>query len=300
MSRKCLLHIGTTKTGTTTIQHSLDCNRRILNAAGYKMLPNNLRQGNSDYLLALSQKKNSLNKDSENIYNNFLSKNRSNIIITSEQFSVNGAIDRDFFQRTFNFLSSFDLEVNVILFVRNQKEWILSDYIQDVKGGGVYSLEKYIQISLENEPEKYDLNKLVRSIKSSGSSLLIKPYLRDTKKWNATNIFYQCIPNFERSLQKLVKKVKDKNTLRPSKSAINEIITFNKLYRSNFDKKIDFSINLKNSFRKVVDALSEIHESQEPLSLSQDLENQIEKVYRKGNNELCNEFKDLKRALIFD
>ena len=58
MAKNCILHIGTTKTGTTTIQHSLDCNRKILNAAGYEMLPNKLRQGNSDYLLALSQSKN--------------------------------------------------------------------------------------------------------------------------------------------------------------------------------------------------------------------------------------------------
>ena len=57
MSRICILHIGATKTGTTTIQHSLDCNRKILRAAGYKMLPNKLRKGNSDYLLALSHSK---------------------------------------------------------------------------------------------------------------------------------------------------------------------------------------------------------------------------------------------------
>jgi len=62
MSRICILHIGATKTGTTTIQHSLDFNRKILKAAGYQMLPNKLRKGNSDYLLALSHNKNKLNQ----------------------------------------------------------------------------------------------------------------------------------------------------------------------------------------------------------------------------------------------
>ena len=143
MSRICLLHIGTTKTGTTTIQHSLDSNRKVLKAAGYEMLPNKLRQGNSDYLLALSQSKNKSNQETQDIYSKFFTKNKSNIIITSEQFSVIGATDRDFFKKTFNFLFSFNFKVNVILFVRNQKEWILSDYIQNVKGGGIYSLEKY-------------------------------------------------------------------------------------------------------------------------------------------------------------
>jgi len=300
MSRLCLLHIGTTKTGTTTIQHSLDLNRKILNAAGYKMLPNNLRQGNSDYLLALSHLKNKLNQETQDIYSEFFSNNKSNVIITSEQFSVHGAIDRNFFKRTFKFLSSFDFKVNVILFVRNQKEWILSDYIQDVKGGGIYSLEKYVQMSLQNEPEKYDLYKLISYLSNSGVNLTINPYLRGIKKFNSVRDFYKSIPKFGRPLQKLVKRIKDQNTLRPSKRAIDEIIIFNKVYRSNIEKGISFSTNLKNSFRQVVNSLAEIHESQEPLQLSNDLERQIEMVYRNGNNKLCNEFKDLAKVLVFD
>lgn len=302
MSRICILHIGATKTGTTTIQHSLDCNRKILKAAGYQMLPNKLRKGNSDYLLALSHSKNKLNQESQDVYSKFFTKkNKSNIILTSEQFSVIGANDRDFFKRIFNFLLNFDFKVYVILFVRNQKEWILSDYIQDVKGGGIYNLEKYIQISLENEPEKYDLYKLISNLKNSGVNLTINPYLRDIrKKWKAEMCFYDSLPYFKLPLQKLVKKIKDQNTLRPSRRAIDEIITFNRVYRSNFNKDIYLSESLKKSFIKVVNALSEIHASQEPLELSNHLKNQIEKVYRNGNNELCNEFKALKKVLIFD
>jgi len=81
---------------------------------------------------------------------------------------------------------------------------------------------------------------------------------------------------------------------------IDEIIIFNKVYRSNIEKGISFSTNLKNSFRQVVNSLAEIHESQEPLQLSNDLERQIEMVYRNGNNKLCNEFKDLAKVLVFD
>ena len=199
MSRICVLHIGATKTGTTSIQHSLDCNRKILTAAGYQMLPNKHRKGNSDYLLALSHSKNKLNQETQDVYSKFFTKkNKSNIILTSEQFSVIGANDRDFFKRISNFLLSFDFKVYVILFVRNQKEWILSDYIQDVKGGGIYNLEKYIQISLENEPEKYDLYKLISNLKNSGVNLTINPYLRDIrKKWKAEMCFYNSLPYFQ-------------------------------------------------------------------------------------------------------
>ena len=129
MPKICLLHIGTTKTGTTSLQHSLDLNRKILYAAGYEMLSNKLRNGNSDYLLALSQSKKNSYGDIENVYRKFISKSKANIIITSERFSTIGCLDKDFFKRTFDFISSCDLEIKVILYVRNQKNWILSDYI---------------------------------------------------------------------------------------------------------------------------------------------------------------------------
>ena len=60
--------------------------------------------------------------------------------------------------------------------------------------------------------------------------------------------FYNSLPYFQIPLQKLVKKIKDQNTLRPSRRAIDEIITFNKVYRSNFNKDIDLSKSLKKSF----------------------------------------------------
>ena len=298
MPKICLLHIGTTKTGTTSLQHSLDLNRKILYAAGYEMLSNKLRKGNSDYLLALSQSKRNSDSDIENVYRKFISKSKSNIIITSEQFSTIGCIDKYFFKRTFDFISSCDLEIKVILYVRNQKNWILSDYIQDVKGGGTYSLEQFVKISLEKEPDKYDLYKLICSLRNLGVNLVVRPYLTDTlKKSDMAYSFYKNIPNFNSPLRKLVKRIKNKNSLRPSKSAIDEIIIFNKLFRSKFDEKIDANSKLQKAFKKVVFAISEIYESKEPLQLSKDLEKQIEVIYREGNNELFNEFENLKQIL---
>ena len=297
MSRICLLHIGTTKTGTTTIQHSLDINRKILNAAGYKMLSNKLRQGNSDYLLALSQSKNISDKNIEDLYRKFISRTKSNVIITSEQFSSLGSFNKDFFKKTFDFLSSCDLEIYVILYVRNQKYWILSDYIQDIKGGGTYSLDKYIKISLEKESYKYDLHKLLCSLRTTSINLIIRPYLKDFRKWNVKNDFYKSIPNFQPNMQKLLKNKKDQNTLRPTKSAIDQIILFNS-YRSNIDKKIRISSDLKNSFKKVVQALSEMYKLEDNLKLCSDLEKQIESIYRDGNNEICKHYNELKEVLL--
>ena len=131
-----------------------------------------------------------------------------------------------------------------------------------------------------------------------GANLVVKPYLTDTrKKSDMAYSFYKNIPNFNSSLRKLVKRIRRKNSLRPSKSAIDEIIIFNKLFRRKFDEKIDANSKLQKAFKQVVFAISEIYESQEPLQLSKDLEKQIEVIYREGNDELCNEFENLSQIL---
>ena len=52
--RTCYLHIGTTKTGTTAIQSTLDLNRGLLNKKNFFMISNEIREGNSDYKLSIS------------------------------------------------------------------------------------------------------------------------------------------------------------------------------------------------------------------------------------------------------
>ena len=51
--RICYLHIGTTKTGTTAIQSTLDLNRGLLNKKNFFMVSNEIREGNSDYKLSI-------------------------------------------------------------------------------------------------------------------------------------------------------------------------------------------------------------------------------------------------------
>lgn len=300
MKKTCILHIGTTKTGTSTIQSSLDVNRKILKAANYKMLPNKLREGNSDYLLAISQCKSiEYKKQIENNYQELFEKEEKNIILTSEQFSALGMINPKLFENTFNFLAKFEFDITVVLYLRNQKNWILSDYIQDVKGGGVHSLEDFLRISIA-EPDKYDLYKLINYINRENIKLKIKPYKKDIyPDWNILRDFYSLIPIKNFSIYELINDIRNKNTLRPSKKAIEDILKFNKDYRNNVQKQEKFTSQLNDAFQKVLEALSDRNKDSEPLIIDINIAKQIENLYWNGNHKLIKEFPFLERYLTF-
>ena len=70
------------------------------------------------------------------------------------------------------------------------------------------------------------------------------------KKWKAEMCFYNSLPYFQLPLQKLLKKIKDQNTLRPSRRAIDEIINFNKVYRSSFNEDINFKMTVEHGIKE--------------------------------------------------
>jgi hypothetical protein len=304
MKRLCILHIGTTKTGTTSIQNSLDLNRKILKAANYKMLSNKLREGNSDYLFAISQCKNIENKKQiENNYKELIEKEEKNILVTSEQFSALGMFNPEIFENTFNFFKNYEFDISVVLYLRNQKNWILSDYIQDVKGGGIHSLEDFLTGSLE-DPDKYDIYKLVKNVKSENIKLKIKPYKKDIyENWNILRDFYSLIPVKNLSLYKILNMntltVEDKNILRPSKQGIEDILKFNKNYRNFIQKQENYTNKLNDAFQKVLEALSDRHKESESLLIDNDISKRIENLYWDGNKKLIEEYPYLEKYLTF-
>ena len=304
MKRLCILHIGTTKTGTSTIQNSLDLNRKILKAANYKMLANKLREGNSDYLFATSQCKNLENKKQiENNYKELIEKEEKNIILTSEEFSALGMFNPEIFDNTFNFLKNYDFDITVVIYLRNQKNWILSDYIQDVKGGGIHSLNDFLRVSLE-EPDKYDLYKLVKNVKKENIKLKIKPYKKDIyANWNILRDFYSLIPVKKFSIYKVLNMntltAEDKNILRPSKKGIEDILKFNKNYRNILQKQENYTNQLNDAFQKVLEALSDRNKESEPLLFDKDTSKRLENIYWDGNKKLIEEYPYLEKYLTF-
>lgn len=319
MERICYLHVGTTKTGTTTIQDSLDKNRSILRVKGFQLLPNKIRKGNSDYTLALSQyrekdpdrfnkslkmlgisnvkSKSEFDKNTTENYSDFINKTKKNIVITDEQFFSRSFKDEHCIQRTVNFLQSHNLNCKIIVYLRNQISWILSDYIQNIKGGGILSLDEYITKVL-NDKSSYNLEKFVNILERTNLDLIIRPYKRVFKKnWDIIKDFYKCM-----SIAKIInsegfKKVKDKNIVRPSKKGIDDIILFNKNYRNKFNYKLESLSELQRIMNNLSAQLASYSINEEPLEINKKSLNLIKARFESGNTNLISKYPILKGYL---
>lgn len=319
MERICYLHVGTTKTGTSTIQASLDNNRSILRVKGFQLLRNSIRRGNSDYTLALSQyreenahcfnkslkmlgifdvkSKLEFDKNVEKTYSNFINKTNKNIILTDEQFFSRSFKDEDCIPRTIKFLRSHNLNCKIIVYLRNQSSWILSDYIQNIRGGGILSLDQYISKVLNNK-SSYDLEKFINILESTNLDLIVRPYKRVSKeKWDIINDFYKCI-----SIPKIVglkgfKKVQDKNIIRPSKKGIEDIIIFNENYRNKFKEKFESYSDLQRIMNNLADKLSIYSLNEEPLEIDKKSLSLIKSRYELSNHNLISKYPILKDYL---
>ncbi len=319
MERICYLHVGTTKTGTSTIQASLDKNRSILRVKGFQLLPNNIRKGNSDYTLALSQckeensflfnkslkmlgisdLKNKLefNEQTEQKYSNFINKTNENIILTDEQFFSRSFKDEDCIQRTVEFLKSHNLNCKIIVYLRNQSSWILSDYIQNIKGGGILSLDQYVTKVLNNK-SSYDLEKFINILENTNLELIVRPYQRVLKKnWDIIKDFYKCLSIPKTLNSERFKKVKDKNIIRPSKKGIEDIIIFNKNYRNKFNDKLESLSELQRIMNNLSTQLASYSVNEEPLEINKKSLDLIKSRFEKGNNNLIRRYPILEKFL---
>ena len=319
MERICYLHVGTTKTGTSTIQQSLDSNRSKLRVKGFRLLRNKTRKGNSDYTLALSQyreensnrftkslkmlgisdlnKKLEFDKNTEKAYSDFINKSKSNIILTDEEFFSRSFKDQNCIPRTVEFLESHSLKCKIIVYLRNQSSWILSDYIQNIRGGGILSLEQFIKNEL-NENSIYDLEKFINILESSKLDLIVRPYKRDFKKhWDITKDFYKCIAIPEIINSKNFKNVKDQNIIRPSKKGIEDIIIFNENYRNKFRDKLEKLSALQRIMNNLSAKLASYSINEDPLEINKKSLSLIKSRFKLGNDNLIIKYPILKGYL---
>ena len=319
MERICYLHVGTTKTGTSTIQASLDRNRSKLRFKGFQLLRNNIRKGNSDYTLALSQyreenadrfnkslkmlsisdvkSKLEFDKKTEQTYSDFINKTKNNIILTDEQFFSRSFKDKDCIPRTVEFIKSHNLKCKIIVYLRDQSSWILSDYIQNIRGGGILSLDQYITKVL-NENSSYDLEKFINILESANLELIVRPYKRVfNKNWDIIKDFYKCISIPKIINSKGFKKVKDKNIIRPSKKGIEDIIIFNKNYRNKFRDKLESLSELHKIMNNLSAQLASYSINEEPLEINKKSLSLIKSRFEIGNNHLIIKYPILKGYL---
>ena len=319
--RIAYLHIGTTKTGSTTIQASLDINRPLLRKKNIVMAPNSLRRGNSDYLLALlhrdlsrnfenlkhlrllniknKKEKNMLDNDTKAKYTNFInSRPKKDMIFTDEYFFTSNFKEKNCINKVIKFLNSFNFDCNIIIYLRNQTEWILCDYIQNIKGGGIMSLNQYIS-KVTRLNSSYDLFAFIKNLESAKAELSIRPYKRDLiKDWDVLEDFYSLLKSFDYSSISNLKIINDRNSIRLSKMGIKEIIFFNKEFRNKIQSFRDDE-EIRDVFKKLVDRIACIHLNDIPLEIETKYLDIIKSRFSQGNKKLVEKYPILDGYLNF-
>lgn len=171
---KCLLHIGTEKTGTTILQNWLYDNKAELSKAGV-YLSDNLGKTNNRLISAYFQgylgdwgKRNGVSNDNEKeryfdgfierLTNEILTAKKSHkvFVITSEHLHSR-VRKKEEIERLHAFLVSVFDEVEVVCYFRDQFDLAVSLYSTALKGGSTASLESFID---EAKPENYYYNHL--------------------------------------------------------------------------------------------------------------------------------------------
>ncbi len=172
---KCILHIGTEKTGTTSIQEYLYTNQDILMKNGYYFLQSAGKKNNRAlpaYCLNsykddfLRTKKITTEKDYQIFKQKTLDKfdyeiktlptNIHTVIISSEHFHSRINTEENI-EYTYNFLSLYFSEINIICYLREQVKTATSHYSTCLKGKAVINYKDYmIKCNPQNIYFNYD------------------------------------------------------------------------------------------------------------------------------------------------
>ena len=171
---KCILHIGTEKTATTTLQHWLYDNQAELSKVGV-YLSDNLGKTNNRLVPVYFQghlddwaRRNGIKSDAEKtlFFKGFIERLKSEIqtakkthnyfVITSEHFSSR-VRKKDEIEQLYIFLSSMFDEVEVVCYFRDQFDLAVSLYSNNLKGEGIASVESFVDRA---KPENYYFNYL--------------------------------------------------------------------------------------------------------------------------------------------
>lgn len=155
----CFLHIGTGKTGTTTIQDFLAANRRSLSKQGilYPKSPGKRRHVRVSFFARNDKRVKAMNEwkrrgggepDTfrEEFRAAFLKEidnsNAQTTILSDEALS---ALRDEEIARLKELLDACFNQVHVIIYLRRQDDYIASRYQQDIKKGRTYTLDEYLR-----------------------------------------------------------------------------------------------------------------------------------------------------------
>jgi capsular polysaccharide export protein len=158
--KELILHIGSTKTGSSAIQHFLWTNQVALEAHGV-LYPNVGIAGSAHHLLAASIHPSAWHmhaaafagKDRVACFHEFAkqvqeeaTRSSANRIFLSSEY-LWGRYDKTFFSRIQTLRESF--EMRLLCYIRPQDEWLESTYVQAVKSGEGRTFREWLLAHLD-------------------------------------------------------------------------------------------------------------------------------------------------------
>ena len=178
---KCILHIGTEKTGTTTLQHFLHANKLQLQEQGYGVL-NSVGKGNNrrlanyamrnnhkdDYSKAhnilTEERKIEYDKETKTIFENEINSLKNDchtIIITSEHFHSRCIYD-DEVEKLKNLLTIYFDKIEIVVYLRPQIDVAISLYTTILRSGGISEFTQFLPKNCNINNIYYDYDNLLQ------------------------------------------------------------------------------------------------------------------------------------------
>lgn len=208
---KCILHIGTEKTGTTTLQHFLYANKEALGKMGFGVLKsmgkgNNRRlasYGMHDYKLYddyfvsknITKKEEKIEHDSEteSLLKSELSKLEQigchTVLISSEHFHSRCESEEEVF-KVASILKRYFKEIKVLCYLRPQIDVAISLYTTVLRSGAKISFEEFINRNCRVDNSYYDYEALLKRWSAVFSVRSIFPRIFEPDKLAKRDLVY--------------------------------------------------------------------------------------------------------------
>ena len=208
---KLILHIGTEKTGTTSLQHYLKSNRQMFSNNSIFIPPNIIFGDFRAYSIPF-QKNITLEtfkwfgvKDKIELINKFeqtktyikqifkkMEKKNQVCILSSEHFSSR-LLERHEINEAIDFYSNFFSEIEVVLYISNQYFFTVSTYSETIKWGGTLTFQDHVN-NFDDKNPFWNSKLLIENWqKSVGKENLKIVKYEETSKFNIIENFMKLI-----------------------------------------------------------------------------------------------------------
>ena len=299
--KNLILHIGTIKTGTTSIQHFLNINRRLLSSNGF-YYPNSIGSHNHQKLAFACMDDHKTNqyleihklterhkRDSwkEEILQNFdtelgsLGKNIGSVIISSEHFIFH-LTNEDELKELYNLLKKRFSQIKVIVYLRRQDMLMISHYSTICKAGKV---KTEILSHRKKVPSTFNYNNLLRKWSSVFGKLNIQVEIYDPETFVDNNVIYNFIQQCG-----LPDDLKYKFPVRANESLSATTQDVIQLFNKKYEKHLQGNAEVLKSIRdKLIDSINSKYPGRGKLPTQHEAK-EFYSRFVKSNNKVANKW----------